>query len=136
MEGAEDIEDGGLILFGKAREFLTLVQQLRSMTSVSITLDPCGEARLLRPLTTLQLDPGDGEMRIVVAASTAVLSGTAAARDWLADEILECIDNHDNDDDDPGWDGEPGIHAHIDAGTGRMAPDGRNLTIVGPVSDD
>jgi hypothetical protein len=122
LEAAVDGEDGSLVVFGVGHRIAIFARQVRHVSDVAIGLEPCPDAPPLEPLTTLRLDPGDGDVTIAIEGPTAILAGAEDALDWLADQIELQLTHNEWTAPDP--------QVRFAAGEGRLAADSHSLMIA------
>jgi hypothetical protein len=127
-----DAESGALVLIGDVDSFRQLARLLRAGEATTIQVDEVQARTAILPIGALNLERGDGQTTIGISDDTATLTGDAASRARLADEIDVFLEHNDLN--------EPGMHIHIDAasvsGGELLASGSRDLILAGPVPDD
>lgn len=107
IRGGADIETGALVLIGDEAALRELSALLRHHHSGAVPLEPIRGRPALRPIQLLTLGLAEHVATITISGDAAVLSGSAASLDNLADEIEGFWQHNDLT--------EPGAHTHIDA---------------------
>jgi hypothetical protein len=134
LQGATDVERGSLVLTVKRAGLEDLVQQLGGTDPMAIAVEPAPLRKGMRPITRLDLRPGEGDSLLVAIDAEAVtIAGSHDNFRDLAGELKRFGQENDLD--------EPGMHVHFDPSEQRfrklkMSNDSVELIVTGPIPDE
>lgn len=133
MQGATDIESGSLVLTVNRVGLEVLVQQLESAEPEAIDVEPAPSREAMRPITRLDLRPGEGDSLLVaIDAEVATIAGSLDNFRALTGELKRFEQENDLD--------EPGMHVHFDPLEQqlqrlKMSSESVELIVTGPNPD-